>query len=322
MKTKNRALSPGQPSSKKDVSPILPTFLDHVRELRSRLFWSVGFMILAASIAFVFKDGILAALTAPLGSQALYYLTPAGGFSFIIKICTYVGGILAVPAVLYHTYRYLEPLMGGRKRPVWLYTFFSAILATIGVSLAYLVSLPAALHFLTNLDIGQIHAMLTADAYLSFVITYLLGAAILFQLPLLLLIINTVWPLPPKRLLGAMRYVIIGAFILAAIISPTPDIVNQALMALPIISMYLVGVICVWAQNRLKRPEPATVTTIISSPQPVKAPLTTLRTYSDVIAPRRPAYLVKLARPQALGTTVQVKKKLTTRRLSIDGFLS
>jgi sec-independent protein translocase protein TatC len=276
-----------------DTPPTLPTFLDHVHELRNRLFWSVGFIVAAASIAFAFKDDIISVLTAPLGDQALYYLTPAGGFSFIIKICTYAGSVVAIPFILYHIYRYLEPLMGRHKRPVWLYTFFSALLAATGVGFAYFVSLPAALHFLTNLDIGQIHAMLTADAYLSFVITYLLGAAILFQLPLLLLIINPIWPLPPKKLMRAMRFVIVGAFIVAAIISPTPDIINQALMALPIIGMYQIGVVCIWAQNRLKRKhQPAKqVMTIAPQPQSYENPPAT--------TPRRPA-----------------------RRLSIDGILA
>lgn len=271
----------------RDIRPPFPTFLDHVRELRTRLFWSVGFIVVAASVAFVFKDSIISALIAPLGNQALYYLTPAGGLSFIIKICTYVGGILVVPLVLYHIYRYLEPLMDHRKRPVWLYTFFSALLAVIGVGFAYFVSLPAALHFLTNLDIGQIQAMLTADAYLSFVTNYLLGAAILFQLPLILLIINTIWTLPPKKLMRAMRFVIVGAFIVAAIISPTPDIINQALMALPIIGMYLVGVVCVWMQNRLRHQrQPAVrVATVVplarpSSSYPVVAPLRSARRLS------------------------------------------
>lgn len=242
------------PKQKSRSTPqTLPTFLDHLNELRNRLFWSVGFIVAASAAAFPVKERIISLLMAPLGSQALYYLTPVGGFSFILKICTYVGVLLAVPVVLYNMYRFVEPLMGGRRHSVAGFVISSTLLAVGGVIFAYSISLPAALHFLTNLNIGHIQAMLTADAYLSFVAAYLLGAAILFQIPLVLLIINSVWPLPPKRLMRAQRYVIIIAFVIAAIISPTPDIANQALLALPIIGMFEVGVVCVWLQNTIAK---------------------------------------------------------------------
>jgi sec-independent protein translocase protein TatC len=129
------------------------------------------------------------------------------------------------------------------------YVGLSTFFAAAGVLFAYFVSLPAALHFLTNFDLGNIQAMLTVDSYLSFVITYLLGAALLFQIPLLLLIINTMTPLKPSKLMKLQRYVIVGAFILAAVISPTPDIMNQTFLALPIIGMYQLGVVLVWLRN-------------------------------------------------------------------------
>lgn len=328
MKTARRSIQPNPKSTNSDSPATLPTFLDHARELRNRLFWIVGFAVGAAAIAFLFKDAIANILTAPLGSQALYYLTPAGGFSFIIKICTYAGGIIAVPVFLYHIYRYLEPLMGNRKKSVWLYTCLSATLAFAGVCFAYFICLPAALHFLTNLDIGQIQAMLTADAYLSFVITYLLGAAILFQIPLLLLIINTVWPLPPKRLMGAQRYVIVGGFIIAAIVSPTPDIINQALLTMPIIGMYQLGIICVWLQNKAKRkqqlikaPNTHLAKQIVAPTKPVVA--TKTRTFSDITIPTRPKIQnVAPNAPPKPQNSAQIKKRFAARRLSIDGFLS
>jgi hypothetical protein len=139
--------------------------------------------------------------------------------------------------------------MGSKRKSALFYVGLSTFFAAAGVCFAYFVSLPAALHFLTNFDLGNIQAMLTVDSYLSFVITYLLGAALLFQIPLLLLIINTMTPLKPSKLMKLQRYVIVGAFILAAIISPTPDIMNQTFLALPIIGMYQLGVVLVWLRN-------------------------------------------------------------------------
>lgn len=226
------------------------TFLEHLKELRGRLFWVVGFGLLASAAAYPFQQQILGALLAPLGNQHLYYLSPAGGFSFILKVCTYVGVAAAIPVAFYHLYKYLEPLMSGAKKSLARYVGLSLVLAVAGVGFAYLVSLPAALHFLSTIGQGQVEAMLTADAYLSFVMSYLLGAALLFQLPLILLIINTIKPLTPRRLMGAQRYVVVAAFIIAAVISPTPDIINQAILAVPIVAMYQLGVVLVWLQSR------------------------------------------------------------------------
>ena len=136
------------------------------------------------------------------------------------------------------------------RQSTLLYFGAAAVLPIIGVLFAYFVSLPGALHFLTGMELKNIQAMLTVDSYLGFVMTYLIGAALLFQIPLLLTIINRFTPLKPSKLMKTQRYVIVAAFILAAIISPTPDILNQLLFAVPIIAMYELGVILVWLQNR------------------------------------------------------------------------
>jgi sec-independent protein translocase protein TatC len=315
--------SSGKPSE-------LPTFLDHVYELRRRLFWVVAVILVASSVAYPFLDTILSVITAPLAGQQLYYLTPVGGFSFSIKICFYVGIIVAVPIIMYHLYRYIEPLMGQTlRRSALFYVGLSALMASIGVVFAYYVSLPGALHFLTGMDLKNIQAMLTVDSYLTFVMTYLLGAALLFQIPLLLAITNNMTPLQPKKLMKAQRFVIVGAFIIAAIISPTPDIMNQVLLALPVIAMYQVGVGLVWLQNRsrAKRAKRAATTDL---------PTFEFKDLSldEEIAPKPSHSVAAVISTQpvmhrGVGTNPQPKlhtpskvhvAKLAPRRVSMDGF--
>jgi sec-independent protein translocase protein TatC len=227
----------------------LPTFLDHIHELRRRLFWVVAVVLIASTVAYSFLNDVIQLLTAPLGDKQLYYLTPAGGLTFTFKLCTFVGFVAGVPVAMYHIYRFVEPLMGSSRKSALFYVGLSTIFAGAGVAFAYFVSLPAALHFLTNFNLGNIQAMLTVDSYLSFVITYLLGAALLFQIPLILLIINTMTPLKPSKLMKLQKFVIVGAFIVGAIISPTPDVMNQSFLAIPIIAMYQLGVVLVWLRN-------------------------------------------------------------------------
>ena len=249
------------------------TLIDHLHELRARLFWIVLSLIVAASASCLIQNQIMAALMQPLGGQRLVYLTPIGGFNFIFRVSLYFGIGVILPVIIYHLYRFLEPLMDKRhKKSVLGYIVASILLAITGGCFAYFGSLPAAMHFLTSFNIQNVSAMLTVDSYLSFVITYVLGFAALFQIPLILLIINSIKPIPPKKLLSFQRFVILGAFILAAIISPTPDITNQTILAVPIILMYEIGVLLVWLQDRSKKKrEPAQVRFASRpTPQPVR----------------------------------------------------
>lgn len=245
--------------------------MDHLHEIRARLFWIVLFLIIASGVGYLVQDHIMVALMQPLGGQKLVYLTPIGGFNFLFKVSMYVGIGLVLPIIIYHLYRFLEPLMDPkRKRSAFFYIVASFLLAIGGGAFAYFVGLPAALHFLTSFNIQNVSAMLTADSYLSFVITYVLGFAALFQIPLILMIINTIKPLPPKKLMGFQRFVILVAFILAAVISPTPDITNQAMLAVPIIVMYQIGVLLVWVQSRKhRRTEKHKQTVANLAPQPI-----------------------------------------------------
>lgn len=231
--------------------PALLSLKDHLRELQGRLFSTVAVFIIAAAVAYPFFDRIANWLLAPLkDEQELVYLTPGGAFSFIIKVCAYVGLIGTLPMVIYHVYRFIMPAVQTvRLRRVLGYTIASLVLALGGILFAYYVSLPAALYFLTGFDLYHINPMLTIDSYFSFIMTYMLAGAILFQVPLVMLIINSVTPLTPKKLMSAQRGIIVGSFVVAAIISPTPDALNQALLASPVIVMYQFGILMIWRKN-------------------------------------------------------------------------
>lgn len=239
-----------QRSSGKDTA--LPTLMDHLHELQSRLFSTVLVFILVAGAAYPFFDKIAAMLMAPLKKgQELVYLTPGGAFSFIIKVCVYIGIIGTLPIIIFHIYRFVMP--AAKKvhlRTVLKYTVSSLFLAICGIIFAYYVSLPASLYFLTSFDLNHINPMLTIDAYFSFVMTYLLAGALLFQLPLVMLIVNSVKPLTPKKLMSKQRHMILISFIVAAVISPTPDALNQTLLASPVVVMYQLGIIMIWLTNR------------------------------------------------------------------------
>lgn len=247
-----------QTTPRPNTTPDLPhrdqqTFLEHLHELRRRLFVVIVAVCIGGSLGYTFHDQLVRMLLAPLGGEKLIYLTPGGGFDFIFRVSLYSGILLAIPVVIYELYRYLVPVMQRpqTKRFTALVLILACMLAVAGVLFGYFVALPAALTFLTGFAGNYVQAELTASSYLNFVTVYSLGLAAIFQLPIILLFINAAnGPLKPSHLLGSERYVILGAFVAAALITPTPDIINQTIMAAPIIAVYQIGVVMVWLQNR------------------------------------------------------------------------
>jgi len=227
------------------------TFLEHFYELRKRVFWVVLTLVLASAIGFQVKDQLIAAIMAPLHGERLIYLTPTGGFSFIFTLSIYFGALLTIPVAVYHLYRFLEPLLGETSRKlVACFIGLSALLAAAGAAFGYYVTIPAAINFLSDFAGETVTPSLTAESYLGFVVAYVLGLAALFQLPLLLFIVDHVRPLKPGFLSSTQRFVIVGATVIAAIITPTPDAVNMAIVAVPIVVVYEFGALAVYARRK------------------------------------------------------------------------
>lgn len=228
-------------------------FLAHIHELQIRLTWGVLAVVVCGIAAYAVHDQLLAIIQKPLG-QTLYYTSPTGGFSFIFKLCAVAGIVVALPVLLYQLFKFLGPLLGrAHKLLITAFVLWSINLAYAGVLFAYLFSLPAALHFLAKFGGDSIQSLITADEYFNFALAYLAGFAILFQLPLIILFINKIKPLKPRKMLGAQRYIILVSFIIAAILTPTPDPINQAIMAVPVVLLYQVSIVFVWAVNRQDR---------------------------------------------------------------------
>lgn len=242
--------------------PKTQTFMEHVRELRGRLVWVALWFVLVTGAAFPFFEDIIKLLMKPLGNEKLYYLTPIGGVSFAIKVCMYVGMVATIPVLVYHLYQFISPVMKRRsaKRAI-LYVSLSTLLAAVGIVFAYLVTLPSAMHFLTGFTIGGVSAMLTVDSYLSFIVAYVLASALMFQVPLVMVIIDRITPMPPSSWNKYQRHMIVAAFIIAMLITPSPEITTQFTLAAPTILMYQIGILLVWMRHRQLKPKTASVDT-------------------------------------------------------------
>lgn len=277
--------------SQQPVEPTLLSFMDHVRELKGRLFWTAIWFVVASGIVFPFYHVVIDILMQPLGGEKLYYLSPVGGLGFAMKICIYVGLIATLPVLVYHLYKFISPVLPThRARTAIGYVMLSTLLAIAGIIFAFVVSLPSAMHFLTNFDLGNVSAMLTVDAYLSFVITYLFTSAALFQLPLIMVIIDTITPTPPSTWNRFQRHMIVAAFVIAMLITPVPDIINQFILALPIILMYQLGIVLIWVRHRTKRKDAVAVERqevpdeVLADLTPVSTPMPALTSVAHIVA--------------------------------------
>ncbi|MEO8391992.1 MAG: twin-arginine translocase subunit TatC [Chloroflexota bacterium] len=225
-------------------------FSEHLQELRSRILVSVVALVIGTISGYLLHQTILDFLIRPL-HQPVFYSSPSGGFDFILKISLFFGFLVALPVFTYQLLRFIAPALPYQSpKRLMMLLVASCVLLVTGMCFAYLVSLPAALFFLNTFATGQIKALITTDEYLSFVTRYLLGFGLLFQLPLIMLTINSVQRIPARKLMGFQRWVIVLSFLVAAILTPTPDVFNQALMAVPQILLYEFTVAVLLLVNR------------------------------------------------------------------------
>lgn len=240
--------------------------LDHIKELRLRLF--VCFLILIAGgvLGYVFYDVILQWLKTPLGAE-LYYTTPAGSFNFILKVVTMIGIALAIPVIIYQLIMFIRPALPklfSRRRVVG-YTGISVLLALAGAAFGFYLILPGALHFFAGFQVDGLSALISADSYLSFVTNVLITFMLVFQLPLLLVIIDHIKPIQPKKLLKAEKYVILGGLIVSFFVPFALDLTTSLLIAAPIVVLYNISILVIVMRHAMKRAE--------KTPEIVKAEL-------------------------------------------------
>jgi len=218
----------------------------HLKELQWRFMLIALLFVAGAALAYTYRDIILPVFLAPLHGEKLVYLTPGGGFTFALLVSVYAGLAIAFPVLLQQLYAFLSPALPEKARKKSLIIMLSSFfLLLAGVLFGYFVAVPSALTFLYGFADQYVESSLTADSYTNFVVAYVIGIGLVFQIPLLLLLLHTIKPLKPGGLMKSQKWVILGAFVIAAIITPTPDPINQAIIAGPVVVVYQIGVIAV-----------------------------------------------------------------------------
>ncbi|MBA7656470.1 Sec-independent protein translocase protein TatC [subsurface metagenome] len=221
------------------------TVLGHVWELRSRLIKSVIAIAIGAVIAFIFYDWIFYILKRPIepllasGGAELIFIEMTEMISTIMKVCLVCGIILAMPYLVYHGIMFVSPALSFReKKYVYIILPWIALMFLGGVAFAYFILVPPATRFLLTFGSDIAVPQIKIGNYITIITRLLLAIGFVFEMPVITTFLARLGVLKPKWLSDKRRTAVIVAFILAAMITPTFDPVNQILVALPLIVLY------------------------------------------------------------------------------------
>lgn len=220
------------------------TIFDHLEELRDRIFVSVLAVGAAIMGCFVYSKDLIMILEAPVRTQGVRFLQLAPGEFFFttIKVSGYCGLLLGSPVILYEIIAFVLPgLTRSERKFLAPIVLGSSILFYTGIAFSYIVLTPAALNFFVNYAEGVVESLWSIDQYFEFVLVLMFSTGLSFQVPVIQLLLGQVGLVSGDQMLSVWRYVVVGAVVAAAIVTPSTDPLTQMLLAGPLLGLYFGG---------------------------------------------------------------------------------
>lgn len=225
-------------------------FLDHLEELRWRIIWSLGALVVGVILGFVIvtRFELLRHLQEPIApfmaGHKLVYTHPGDTFSITLSAAMVVGAIIASPVILYQVWAFLSPALHRHEKKVVIPVIIGAVVLFVGgVALAYFFVLPMTLRFLMNFQVASLEPMITASDYFGFVIVLALTFGAVFELPLLILALAALGLVTPTFLARFRRYAFVLSFLLSAFITPGDIFIATIAMTAPLYLLYELSVL-------------------------------------------------------------------------------
>jgi sec-independent protein translocase protein TatC len=219
-------------------------FMEHLKELRNRILYSSISVAIGLAIGMVFGNQLLFLLKLPAGHIKLVTLTLVEPVSVYFKVSLTAGVILAMPFLVYQLFAFVAPGLTPKEKRV-IFTILPAISVMFlgGVAFGYFIALPPSINFLYNFNSGIAEAMPSLSNYINFVTRILLVIGLVFETPLIVMVLAKLGVVSPQWLASRRKWWVILAFVIAAIVTPTPDPVNQAIVAIPLILLLELGIL-------------------------------------------------------------------------------
>jgi sec-independent protein translocase protein TatC len=230
------------------------SFLEHLEELRKRLFYSIIAIAVGMGACWGYHEAIFSIMQRPIMdalhknglSDKLVYLNPTEPFNLYLKIALVAGVFVASPVVLYQVWMFISPgLYRNEKQYVFPFMFSTIALFVGGGYFGYKLVYPFALDFLIGFG-KQFQPMITIREYTDLFLTVILGLGLIFEMPILIFFLALMGVVSAGWMWRNIRYAVLAIFIIAGIITPTSDILNMCILAAPMLGLYVISIAIAW----------------------------------------------------------------------------
>jgi len=234
--------------SKKNPNPAGTSLLDHIAELRQCVMRSLLAMIAASIVALIFSKKIFHIMQIPMlrvlpEGNTFIATAPFESYVAYFKIALLTGFFTSTPVVFYFIWRFVAPALTKKEKKLIIpFSGLSALLFTGGALFGYFVVFPTGFYYVNLILEGtEIALMPKMSDYLKVATTLLLSFGICFELPLFIFLLGKLGLMDYTKIKRYRRYVIVGLFVLAAVLTPGPDVISQCLLAIPLWGLYELG---------------------------------------------------------------------------------
>ncbi len=232
------------------------TFFEHLDELRKRVLISLVALLVGTVAGCYYSDPALKFLLQPALSeiQNFYFFSPASAFMIKFKIALLLGFIIVSPVLISQLWLFVSPALHGKEKKMVLpLILMTSALFLCGVVFCFLVVIPFAFKFLIGMQTDYLKPMISIESYMDFLFGLLLAFGVSFNMPIFILAFVAVGILKVSMLNRYQRHIMVLIFILAAILTPTPDISGQLMLAIPLVLLFELSVIGSWVIERLRK---------------------------------------------------------------------
>jgi sec-independent protein translocase protein TatC len=237
--------------------PDKMSFLEHLDELRSRLVRIIVALCVGFGICWNWREEIFHLMTAPLRAggfkEQFIYTSPAEALLLYMKMAFFMGIFVASPYILWEIWGFIAPGLYRHEKAYALpFVGMGSLFFILGAAFGHFFLFPLTFQFLGQFGGTDMRFMPKINEYYSFYSWFLLGLGLVFQIPVIIFVLARIGLVTPRFLLKGWKWAVLGSFIAAAFITPTPDMVTQTALAVPMIGLYLLGVLVAWLFGRTR----------------------------------------------------------------------
>ncbi len=227
-------------------SDVEMSFLDHIEELRWRIIYALIGVIIFTIVAWIFIDPLIEiVLLKPArdANASLQNLRPFGQLFLYMQVAITVGIVASLPNIFYQLWQFISPALKKKERGyiLWI-VLFSTICFLAGIAFAYFVMLPLTMSFAAQFGTAEISNEFAIDEYMSIIISVMLAAGLIFELPMVSFFLSKLGILTPKFMRKYRRHAIVIILVLAAFLTPGADPVSQLILAVPLVLLYEISI--------------------------------------------------------------------------------